>query len=78
MFARLGLKLTLSALEQDAIELVIQINGKLRSKLSVSVTATTDEIEALAINDEQVKRFIEDKPIKKVIVVPKKLINIVV
>ena len=66
------------ALAQDTMELVVQINGKLRSKLSVLATASATEIEAIAMNDEQVKRFIEDKPIKKVIVVPKKLINIVV
>jgi leucyl-tRNA synthetase len=66
------------ALAQDTMELVVQINGKLRSKVSVLVTASATEIEAIAMNDEQVKRFIEDKPIKKVIVVPKKLINIVV
>jgi len=65
-------------LAQDTMELVVQINGKLRSKLSVLATASATEIEAIAMNDEQVKRFIEDKPIKKVIVVPKKLINIVV
>ncbi len=67
-----------TALEQDTLELVLQVNGKLRSKMSVSVNASKDEIEAMALNDEQVKRFIEDKPIKKVIVVPKKLVNIVV
>ena len=67
-----------TALEQDTLELVLQVNGKLRSKMSVSVNASKEEIEAMALNDEQVKRFIEDKPIKKVIVVPKKLVNIVV
>lgn len=66
------------ALEQNAIELVVQVNGKLRGKVSVSITATTEEIEAKALNDEQVKRFIQDKPVKKVIVVPMKLVNIVV
>lgn len=67
-----------TALEQDTVELVIQVNGKLRSKISVSVTASKDEVEAMALSDEHVKRFIEDQPIKKVIVVPNKLINIVV
>ena len=66
------------ALEQDTLELVLQVNGKLRSKMSVSVNASKDEIEAMALSDEHVKRFIEDQPIKKVIVVPKKLVNIVV
>jgi len=67
-----------TALEQDTLELVLQVNGKLRSKMSVSVTASKDEIEAMALSDEHVKRFIEDQPVKKVIVVPKKLVNIVV
>jgi len=67
-----------AALEQDAIELVVQVNGKLRGKISVPVAASTKDIERAALNDEQVKRFIENKPVKKVIVVPKKLINIVV
>jgi leucyl-tRNA synthetase len=67
-----------TALEQDTIELVIQVNGKLRSKISVSVTASKDEVEAMALTDEHVKRFIEGKPVRKVIVVPKKLVNIVV
>ncbi|MCX7107967.1 MAG: leucine--tRNA ligase [Methylococcales bacterium] len=67
-----------SALEQDTIELVIQVNGKLRSKISVSATATTDEVQTMALYDEQALRFIDGKPIRKVIVVPKKLVNIVV
>jgi leucyl-tRNA synthetase len=67
-----------SALEQDTLELVIQVNGKLRSKISVSVTASSDDMQAMALSDEQVLRFIDGKPIRKVIVVPKKLVNIVV
>ncbi len=67
-----------AALAQDTIELVLQVNGKLRSKIAVSSTATQDEIETLALNDEHVQRFIEGRPVKKLIVVPKKLVNIVV
>jgi leucyl-tRNA synthetase len=67
-----------SALVQNTLELVIQVNGKLRSKLSVSVNAGKDEIEKLALSDEQALRFMEGKPVKKVIVVPGKLVNIVV
>jgi leucyl-tRNA synthetase len=67
-----------TALELDSLELVIQVNGKLRSKISVSTSASKEEMEAMALADENVKRFIEDKPVKKVIVVPKKLVNIVV
>jgi len=67
-----------AALEQDSIELVIQVNGKLRSKISVSVTASLDEVKVMALNDEHALRFIDGKPVRKVIVVPKKLVNIVV
>ena len=67
-----------AALEQDSIEMMIQVNGKLRSKISVSVTATSEEVQALALNDEHALRFIDGKPVRKVIVVPKKLVNIVV
>jgi leucyl-tRNA synthetase len=67
-----------AALEQDSIDMVIQVNGKLRSKISVSVTATSEEVQALALNDEHALRFIDGKSIRKVIVVPKKLVNIVV
>jgi len=67
-----------SALEQDTIELVIQVNGKLRSKMTVSINASSEDIQAQALNDEMAIRFIDGKPIRKVIVVPKKLVNIVV
>ena len=67
-----------AALEQDSIELVIQVNGKLRSKISVSATASSDEVEAMALNDAHALRFIDGKPVRKVIIVPKKLVNIVV
>jgi leucyl-tRNA synthetase len=67
-----------SALAQDTLELVLQVNGKLRSKILVSVTASKEEIEAMALNDEHVIRFIEGKPVRKIIVVPKKLVNVVV
>ena len=71
-------KVDVSALEQDIIEIVIQVNGKLRSKISVSATVSSDELQTLALNDDYIMRFIEGKPLKKVIVVPKKLVNIVV
>ena len=71
-------KVDVSALEQDIIEIVIQVNGKLRSKISVSATVSSDELQTLALNDDYIMRFIEGKSLKKVIVVPKKLVNIVV
>ncbi len=67
-----------SAMVLDSIELVIQVNGKLRGKLIIANDASKDAIEQLALDNESIKRFIENKPIKKIIVVPKKLVNIVV
>jgi len=65
-------------LVENEIEIPVQVNGKLRDVIKVSVTATNAELEALALNNEKVKPFIDGKTIKKVIVVPKKLVNIAV
>jgi leucyl-tRNA synthetase len=67
-----------SALVQDELELVVQVNGKLRGKIVVSATASTEEIQAIALNDAHIVAFLEGKPVKKIIVVPKKLVSIVV
>ncbi len=67
-----------SALVQDSIDMVVQVNGKLRGKLSVAAGASKEQVEALAMADENVQRYIEGKPVKKLIVVPQKLVNIVV
>ncbi len=66
------------ALVQDRIELVIQVNGKLRGKIEVDADADRERCEAAALANEQAQRFIGDNPVKKVIVVPGKLVNIVV
>jgi len=67
-----------SALVQDEVEMVIQVNGKLRAKIKVSADADKESVEALALAEDNVKRFIEDKTIRKIIVVPKKIVNVVV
>ncbi len=67
-----------AALEQDEIEMVVQVNGKLRGSIRVPKAAGKDAIETLALADEGVKRHTEGKPVKKVIVVPGKLVNVVV
>ena len=67
-----------SALEVDMIELVVQVNGKLRARVPVPADADKDAIEKLAIADENVQRFIADNEIRKLIVVPGRLVNIVV
>ncbi|MBW5798801.1 leucine--tRNA ligase [Halomonas elongata] len=67
-----------SALARDTIELVAQVNGKLRARLEVPADADKAAIEAQAMATENVQRHIEGKTIRKVIVVPGKLVNIVV
>ncbi len=67
-----------SALARERIELVVQVNGKLRGRIEVAVDAPTSTIEALALAEENVQRHIVDKSVKKVIVVPGKLVNVVV
>ena len=62
---------------KDEITYVIQIMGKIRGKLSVSPSATEDEIKEKALELENVKKHLEGKEIKKIIVVPKKLVSIV-
>ncbi|MFT4633214.1 MAG: leucyl-tRNA synthetase [Candidatus Pseudothioglobus sp.] len=67
-----------AALTKTSIELVIQVNGKLRSKFQTDVDAPKDQVEAFALRDDNVARFIDGKTIRKVIYVPNKLINFVV
>jgi len=67
-----------SALELDLVEMVVQVNGKLRARLSVAVDASNEAIEAEALADENVQRFIDGKEVRKVIVVPGRLVSIVV
>ncbi len=67
-----------NALVQDEIQMIIQVNGKLRAKMMVASEASKDDIEQQAFKDENVQRFIEGMNVVKVIVVPKRLVNIVV
>ncbi len=67
-----------SALVADEVTLVVQVNGKVRSKVSVPVEADNKAIEAVALAEENVQRFIEGKQVRKIITVPGRLINIVV
>ena len=66
------------ALHQDELQLVVQVNGKLRGHVTVPAGASEDAIKAAALADPQVQKFVGDKPVRKVIVVPGKLVNIVV
>lgn len=67
-----------AALSREFIEIVVQVNGKLRGRLRVGAEAGQQEIEDLALRDEQVLRHLEGQTVKRVIFVPSKLINIVI
>jgi len=67
-----------AALVQDSIEYIVQVNGKLRARIQTPADADNDALTALAQADENVSRHLEGMTVRKVIVVPKRLINIVV
>ena len=66
------------ALDVDEIQLVVQVNGKLRGEIQVDKNANKETIEQAALNDSKIKNYLADKSVKKIIVVPNRLVNIVV
>ena len=67
-----------SALVQDEVEVIVQVNGKLRAKVSMDANISREDMEKVAMEDAKVQAAIEGKDVVKVIAVPKKLVNIVV
>ncbi|MEJ2514185.1 MAG: leucine--tRNA ligase [Gammaproteobacteria bacterium] len=67
-----------AALEVDEVELVVQVRGKLRGRIRVAADATEEAIREAALADANVARFVGESPIRKVIIVPGRLVNIVV
>jgi leucyl-tRNA synthetase len=67
-----------AALKQDKIELMVQVNGKLRARIAVPAEADQQAVEEIAFAEENVQRFTEGKEVRKVILVPGRLLNIVV
>ncbi|HET7370666.1 MAG TPA: leucine--tRNA ligase [Gammaproteobacteria bacterium] len=67
-----------AALERSELEIVVQVNGKLRGRISVEAEADREAVEQAALADDNVQRFIAGKPVRRVIVVPGKLVNVVV
>jgi len=65
-------------LVEKTVEMPVQINGKLRDRIVVAAEATNAEVETAALAGEKIKLFLEGKPVRKVIIVPKRLVNIVV
>ncbi len=66
-----------AALTRDSIEVVVQVNGKVRAKMQVAADADKPAVEAAAMEQDNVQRFLEGVTVRKVIVVPGKLVNIV-
>ena len=62
----------------DEVEIIVQVNGKVRNKINAPVGIDQDVMKNLALNDEKIKEFIEGKNVVKVIAIPSKLVNIVV
>ncbi|HEX7012675.1 MAG TPA: class I tRNA ligase family protein, partial [Steroidobacteraceae bacterium] len=67
-----------AALVQESIELVVQVNGKLRGRVQVAANASDEDARAAALADPALQKWIDGKPIRKVIVVKGKLVNVVV
>ena len=67
-----------SALVQDSILIVLQVNGKLRDRIEVVKDLSKDDLEKKALENDAVKRFSDGKTLRKVIVVPGRLVNVVV
>jgi leucyl-tRNA synthetase len=66
------------AAKEEQIELVVQVNGKLRSRVMISAGMPDNEVKKIALEDQRIKEMISDKAIEKVIVVKGKLVNIVI
>jgi leucyl-tRNA synthetase len=67
-----------AALTQDTHVIVVQVNGKKRGEIVVSVQLNEEAVRAAALADEHVQKFVSGKPVRRVIVVPGKLVNVVV
>jgi leucyl-tRNA synthetase len=66
------------AVQADMLEFIVQVNGKLRARIRMPATASENELQNAALENENVRRFVADKDIRKIIVVPGKLVNVVV
>jgi len=71
-------KVAADALTVEKIDWVVQVNGKLRAQLSLDIHYNDETLKAVILNDPQIKRYTENQTIKKIIIVPKKLVNIVI
>ena len=67
-----------SALSRAEVEIVVQVNGRLRGRVVVPSGADRDLVQDAALAEPNVKRFVDGKPVRKIIVVPGKLVNVVI
>jgi leucyl-tRNA synthetase len=67
-----------AALQKDAVKLAVQVNGKLRGQIEVAVNAAREDVEKTALAEPGVAKFLEGVSVKKIVVVPGKIVNIVV
>jgi leucyl-tRNA synthetase len=67
-----------TALERETVEVVVQVNGKLRGRVTVPVGAAEDQVREAALADVNVQKFVEGKPVRKFVYVPGKLANLVI
>ena len=66
------------ALVEEEVLVVVQVNGKVRGKVKVPAEASEDQVKEAALSEQNVQRFTEGKTVRKVIVIPGKLVNVVV
>jgi leucyl-tRNA synthetase len=71
------MKVDPAALEQASVEIVVQVNGKLRARINVPVGAADEAVRATALADQNVQKFVGTAAIRKVVIVPGKLVNVV-
>ena len=67
-----------AALARDTVQIVAQVNGKLRGKFDVPAEMTGDQIKEFVLADRKIQEFVRNKPLKKFIYVPRKLVNFVI
>ncbi|PYL14709.1 MAG: hypothetical protein DMF43_00410, partial [Verrucomicrobia bacterium] len=65
-------------LVEDEVEVVIQVNGKVRDRMKMSILATEEEMKTAALANPKIQKFTAGKTVRNVVVVPKKLVNVVI
>ena len=74
----LGRSMTAEAIKDEEVLIVIQVNGKLRGRIMVGVHASEEEVKEAVLANQRVQEFLKDQTVKKFVLVPRKLVNLVV